>query len=92
MEVPASAFNDTTVGRALDAIYAAGTQKAFSRVALAAASALPSDVDTIHVHFDTTSVSVWGDYPGCEEVDSPERLRVTYDHRKTAVRTSSSSS
>jgi transposase len=81
-EVAPGAFNDTTVGRALDAIYDAGTQGVFSRVALAAASAFPLDVDTRHVHFDTTSVSVWGDYPGCPEEDSPERLRVTYGHSK----------
>ena len=81
-EVPPSAFNDTTVGRALDAIYDAGTQGVFSRVALRAASAFPLDVDTRHVHFDTTSVSVWGDYPGCPEEDDPERLRVTYGHSK----------
>ena len=82
VEVPPGAFNDTTVGRALDAIYDAGTQKAFSRVALAAASAFPLDIDRTHVHFDTTSVSVWGDYPGCEEVDDPESLKVTYGHSK----------
>ena len=66
----------------LDAIYEAGTEKVFSQVALSAASAFPLDVDTSHIHFDTTSVSVWGDYPGCEEEDDPERLRVTYGHSK----------
>jgi len=81
-EVSDSAFNDTTVGRALDAIFEAGTEKVFSRVALRAASAFPLDVDTSHVHFDTTSVSVWGDYPGCEEIDDPEMLKVTYGHSK----------
>lgn len=81
-DVPPSAFNDTTVGRALDAIYEAGTEKVFSQVALRAASAFPLDVDTSHVHFDTTSVSVWGDYPGCPEEDDPRRLKVTYGHSK----------
>jgi transposase len=81
-EVPPSAFNDTTVGRALDAIFDAGTQEVFSRVALRAASAFPLDVDSTHVHFDTTSVSVWGDYPGCPEEDDPERLKITYGHSK----------
>lgn len=79
-EVLPSAFDDTTAGRAMDAIYAAGAQEVFSRVALAAASAFPLDADRTHVRFDTTSVSVWGDYPGCEETDDPERLRVTYGH------------
>ncbi|MFW6113681.1 MAG: IS1634 family transposase, partial [Actinomycetota bacterium] len=81
-EVSPSAFNDTTVGRALDAIYEAGTEKVFSQVAFRAAAAFPLDVDTSHVHFDTTSVSVWGDYPGCEEIDDPERLKVTFGHSK----------
>ncbi|MBU4392303.1 MAG: DUF4277 domain-containing protein [Actinobacteria bacterium] len=40
-EVSDSAFNDTTVGRALDAIFDAGTEKVFSQVALRAASAFP---------------------------------------------------
>ena len=81
-EVPPSAFNDTAIGRAMDAIYDAGTEKVFSQVALRAAAAFPLDVDTSHIHFDTTSVSVWGDYPGCEEEDDPERLRVTFGHSR----------
>ncbi|MEW6555350.1 MAG: IS1634 family transposase [Actinomycetota bacterium] len=81
-DVPASAFNDTAVARAMDAIFCAGTEKVFSEVALRAASAFPLEVDRKHVHFDTTSVSVWGDYPGCEEIDDPESLRVTYGHSK----------
>lgn len=81
-DIPASAFNDTTVGRALDTIFDSGTQEVFSAVALRAASAFPLDVDPTHVHFDTTSVSVWGDYPGCEEEDDPDALRVTYGHSK----------
>lgn len=81
-DVPANAFNDTAVARAMDAIFRAGTEKVFSEVALRAAAAFPLEVDKKHVHFDTTSVSVWGDYPGCEEIDDPESLRVTYGHSK----------
>lgn len=81
-EVPAGAFNDTAVGRAMDAIFDAGTEAVFSRVALSAASAFPLDVDRTHVHFDTTSVSVWGDYPWCAEEDDPESLHITYGHSK----------
>jgi len=58
-EISAGSFNDTTIGRAMDTIYEAGTEKVFSQVALCAASAFPSDMDMRHVHFDTTSVSVW---------------------------------
>jgi transposase len=81
-EIPASSFNDTTLGRAMDAIYETGTEKLFSQIALAAAMAFPLDVDTRHVHFDTTSVSVWGDYPMCEEEEEEEGLKITYGHSK----------
>jgi len=80
-EIPARAFNDTTLGRAMDAIYDAGTEKVFSQIALRAAGAFPREVDTAHVHFDTTSVSVWGNYPACDGGDEGE-LQVTYGHSK----------
>jgi transposase len=80
-EIPASAFNDTTLGRAMDAVYEAGTEQLFSQVALAAASSFPLDVDLRHVHFDTTSVSVWGDYAMCAEDDS-DGLNITYGYSK----------
>jgi len=66
--ISAPAFNDTTLGRAMDAIYAAGTEQLFSQVAFRAARSFPLDMDMCHVHFDTTSVSVWGDYISCGEV------------------------
>ncbi len=81
VEVEPSAFNDTTLGRALDALYQAGTEQLFSQVALRAASSFPLEVDLRHVHFDTTSVSVWGDYAMCEEEDS-DGLNLTYGHSK----------
>lgn len=79
-EIDPSAFNDTTLGRALDAIYEAGTEQLFSQVALAAASSFPLDMDLRHVHFDTTSVSVWGDYDlYAEEEEGPN---ITYGYSK----------
>lgn len=78
-ELEPSVFNDTTMGRALDAIYASGTEQLFSQVALAACRAFPSDVDPRHVHFDTTSVSVWGDYTRAEE---DAGINVTYGYSK----------
>lgn len=80
-EVEPSAFNDTTLGRALDAIYQAGTEQLFSQVALSAASSFPLEVDTRHVHFDTTSVSVWGGYAMCEEAEGGG-LNLTYGYSK----------
>lgn len=83
--VSPGAFNDTTLGRALDAIYECGAGQLFSQVALAAAAAFPADVDLRHLHFDTTSVSVWGEYAAREadgEQDGAAGLNVTYGYSK----------
>jgi transposase len=85
-QVSPGAFNDTTLGRALDAIYECGAGQLFSQVALAAAAAFPADVDLRHLHFDTTSVSVWGEYAAREQdggqddggEGGEQALRVTY--------------
>jgi transposase len=79
-EIAASAFNDTTLGRAMDAIFDVGTEQLFSQVAFRAAGAFPEDLDMQHVHFDTTSVSVWGDYPLC--TDQEDQLQVTRGYSK----------
>lgn len=73
-------FNDTNLGRVLDAIYEAGSEQLFSQVALRAATA--SELDMRHVHFDTTSVNVWGDYAICSEASENERLNITHGHSK----------
>jgi len=78
--IPPQAFNDTTLGRAMDAIYAVGTEKLFSQVAFRAARAFPLELDMRHLHFDTTSVSVWGDYPLCNEEE--DQLQVVNGHSK----------
>lgn len=80
-QIPARAFNDTTLGRAMDAIYDVGTEKIFSQIALHAARVFPEEVDTRHVHFDTTSVNVWGDYPICDESAYGD-LQVTHGYSK----------
>jgi len=80
-EVSAGAFNDTTLGRALDAIYECGSEQLFSQVALAAAAAFPADVDMRHLHFLATSVSVWGEY-AAREADGAEGLRITFGYSK----------
>ena len=74
------AFNDTNLGRVLDAIYEVGSEQLFSQVALKAAAVCT--LDTRHFHFDTTSVNVWGDYDTCSEQDENERLNITYGHSK----------
>jgi transposase len=53
-------LNDDAIGRMLDRLYEVGTGKALSAVALRAVKLF--DLDTTHVHHDTTSHSVYGDY------------------------------
>lgn len=79
-EIPANAFNDTTLGRVMDAIYEAGTEPLFSQVAFRAAGTFPQDIDMQHVHFDTTSISVWGDYLLC--TDQEDQLQVNRGYSK----------
>lgn len=73
-----SVFNDTSVGRAMDAIFEVGAEKLFSEVAFQACLRFPLDMSK--VHFDTTSVNLWG----CFDLCSPdsEKLNITYGHSK----------
>ncbi len=58
--ISAEKLNDDAVGRALDRIFEVGTGKVLSAVALRAVKLF--DLNTTHVHHDTTSHSVYGDY------------------------------
>lgn len=73
--IPADRFCDYNLGRSMDQIFETGTQKIFSQVAQNALIAY--DVDPKRVHFDTTSVSVFGDY---DLVDPP--FDITYGYSK----------
>ena len=53
-------FNDDTVGRVLERLYNVGTMKIFTACAVRADQAY--GLDKQYVHFDTTSISVYGDY------------------------------
>ena len=79
--VAASVFNDDTVGRILDRLYEVGTQKIFCELAMKAVGKY--QVSTRAVHFDTTSVNVFGDYRVDETAPPP--FKITYgfskDHR-----------
>jgi len=77
-KVDPTSFNDTTVARAMDAVFDVGAEKVFSAVAFKASCEF--SLDTQHVHFDTTSVNVWGDYDRC----SPEsdNIDITYGYSK----------
>jgi transposase len=74
-DVAPGLFSDHNIGRALDRIHDTGTQKIFSQVAQNALDLF--DIDTRKAHFDTTSVSVYGDY---DVVDPP--FKITYGHSK----------
>lgn len=64
-------LNDDAVGRVLDRIYEVGTSKVLSAVSVAAVKLF--DLDTTHVHHDTTSRTLYGDYDlyGEETHDQP---------------------
>jgi transposase len=79
--VPASVFNDDTVGRVLDLLFEAGTQRIFSELAMKAIR--KHEISTRAVHFDTTSVNVYGDYRVDEANPPPFEITEGYskDHR-----------
>lgn len=73
--VKPSRFCDTNLGRAMDKIYETGTLGIFSQIAQNAL--VEFNVDARRLNFDTTSVSVYGDY---DLVDPP--FEITYGHSK----------
>lgn len=76
-------LNDDAVGRALDRIFEVGTGKVLSAVALRAVKLF--NLDTTHVHHDTTSHSVYGDYDLYGEECHDQPFVITFgfskDHR-----------
>ena len=71
-------FNDTNVGRAMDRIYEKGTLSIFSKISQTAL--VEFGVDARRLNFDTTSVSVYGDYMREEEDEPP--FKITYGYSK----------
>jgi len=55
-------FEDYNLARVLDKIYEAGTQRIFTQIAQNAIGSF--SIDTSRLHYDTTSISVYGDYDG----------------------------
>ena len=73
------AFDDDTVGRVLDRLYDTGTMKVFTACAVRADQIF--HFDKRYVHFDTTSVTVYGDYLPPEESEEQKRpFRITYGY------------
>ena len=77
-ELPDGYFNDDNVGRVLKHIYEAGTQKIFSAISVAVVNTF--NVSTHQAHFDTTSVSLFGQYLNSLKDDSP--FEITYGYSK----------
>lgn len=71
-------FNDANLGRAMDKIYEKGTLSIFSKISQTALAEF--GVDGRRLNFDTTSVSVHGDYTREEEDDPP--FKITYGYSK----------
>jgi transposase len=79
--VPPEAFQDDTVGRVLERLYATGTMKVFTACAVRADRVF--GFDKRYVHFDTTSIAVYGDYRPSEEAGESEvPFRITYGYSK----------
>jgi transposase len=76
--VPPQALNDDTAGRVLDRLYDFGTMRLFTACAVRAATRF--GLERRYVHFDTTSRSVWGEYPFAETQDLP--FQITYGYSK----------
>jgi transposase len=79
-DLPDGYFNDDNVGRVLKHIYEAGTQKLFSSLSMAVVNAfsLPTD----QVHFDTTSISLFGQYLNSQKEGSPFEINHGYSKDK----------
>lgn len=77
-------FNDDTVGRVLERLYDVGTMKIFTACVVRADQVY--GLDKRYVHFDTTSISVYGDYlppegqPGQQEQAVP--FTITHGYSK----------
>jgi len=75
-EIDAKRFNDVNVGRFLDKVFDVGAAKIFKEISMRAVSIF--GLDCRHVHFDTTSRSVYGDY----ETYGNDPFEITYGHSK----------
>ncbi len=76
MEVNAKCFNDVNVGRFLELVFGVSAAKIFKEISVRAVSGFGLNCE--HVHFDTTSNSVYGDY----EPNGNDPFEITYGHSK----------
>ena len=79
--LPAQAFTDDTAGRVLDLLYEVGTMKLFTACAVRADQVF--GLDKRYVHFDTTSVSVYGEYLPPEDLQERQvPFTITHGYSK----------
>jgi transposase len=79
--LPARAFTDDTIGRVLDRLYEVGTMKLFTACAVRADQVF--GLDKHYVHFDTTSVSVYGEYlPPEDQQEQEVPFTITHGYSK----------
>lgn len=78
--VEAHNFNDTNLGRSLDAIFEAGPAKILTELGGRAVRIF--NLDARVVSYDTTSTSVWGDYLPCAGSYPPPGPIITHGHSK----------
>ena len=84
----ASDFNDDALGRFLDKVHSYGETKLFSEISLPIA--LKHKLLNKSAHFDTTSLSVYGNYDTDDEVQTvnhrtlklPDNVKPEYGHAK----------
>jgi len=69
-------FKDDTVGRVLERLYDVGTMKIFTACVVRADQVY--GLDKRYVHFDTTSISVYGDYLPPEGQPGQQERAVPY--------------
>lgn len=79
-EISPGVFADHNVGRLMDKIYEAGSLRLFSEIARRAVVFF--GVNTRHVSFDTTSISVFGEYGLCSKDASNPPFVIDHGHSK----------
>ena len=79
-EVNFSGFSDYTVARVLDKAFDIGTIKIFNEISKNALEVF--EISSDHVSFDTTSISVCGDYDLYRDSEHNQPFEITYGHSK----------
>jgi transposase len=82
-DIPLAKMRDHTFGRVLDRLADAGTNKVLGAVIMGVMKSF--DLDMSHVHHDTTSVALYGDYAFYYEENPSDPFLITHgfskDHR-----------